>query len=131
VVYKWSVYRRHEGGEEEYLDSCTLNLKEAVNNFIIPQNGPASHSNSSIISLGFISKEMRLKFPKIGVILIFMLFVAEDPRSIKDYVQGKFINRDEDHILENIPPTNLLKADSGSGIVALSSRRNQNSNYSV
>ena len=93
VVYKWSVYRKCDTGEEEYLDTCTLNLREAVNSFVLPQNNLASHSNSSLISLGFIEKDMGLKFPRIGVILMFKLFVAGDPKIIRDYVHHRVINK--------------------------------------
>jgi hypothetical protein len=53
VIYQWSVYRLHEGGEEEYVDSCAINLKEIVTNFIIPQKSSGSHSNESLITLSF------------------------------------------------------------------------------
>jgi hypothetical protein len=83
IVYKWSVYRRADNGEEEYLDTCTLNLREAVNSFVGNQKNYNSHSHSSVIEMGLLNKEMRLKFPKIGAILIFMLYVASDIREIR------------------------------------------------
>lgn len=45
VVYKWSIYRRFDSGEEEFLESVTINLKEIVTNFILPQTSHGSRSN--------------------------------------------------------------------------------------
>lgn len=56
IVYKWSVYRRADNGEEEYLDSCTLNLREAVNSFVGNQKNYNSHSHSSVIEMGLLNK---------------------------------------------------------------------------
>jgi hypothetical protein len=70
---------------------------------------------------------MRLKFPKTGLILMFMVFVSSNSQSIKRYVEGKMLRKNEDRVLESILPMALMKADSF-GSVDLSSRRNQNSN---
>ena len=49
VVYKWSLYRRHASGEEEFLESCAFNLREIVVNYILPLRGEtASMINSTI-----------------------------------------------------------------------------------
>jgi len=36
---------------------------------------------------------MRLKFPKTGIILMFMLFVSDDLHQIKEYVENKIIRK--------------------------------------
>jgi hypothetical protein len=71
---------------------------------------------------------MRLKFSKTGLILMFMLFVSEDLHQINDYVDGIMLRKYEDNLLEMIPPLGMLKYDSSMG---LSSRKNQNSAYSL
>lgn len=83
VIYQWSAYIVHEGGEEEYVDCCAINLKDIVINFIIPQKSLASHSIESLITLSFGNQELKLKFPKLGVILSINLLISDDPKSIK------------------------------------------------
>jgi len=44
-----------------------------------------------MLNLSFNSKELRLKFPKIGMILNFVLFVSDDPKNIREEVERKYI----------------------------------------
>lgn len=65
---------------------------------------------------------MRLKFPKIGVVLTFILFVAQDQEQMREYVQRRLINKEEDGIIENT----FIRNDSNSinNTIGLTSRRN-------
>jgi hypothetical protein len=83
VVYQWSAYQLHDNGEEEFKDCCTINLKDLVVNFILPQKSQNSRSRESLINLSFGSQELKLKFTRLGVILSINLSVSDDPKSIK------------------------------------------------
>ena len=83
VIYQWSAYTVNENGEEEYIDSCAINLKEIVTNFIIPQKSPGLHSMESLITLSFGNQEVKLKFAKLGVILSINLLISDDPKTFR------------------------------------------------
>lgn len=60
---------------------------------------------------------MRLKFPKVGVILMFYLFVAGEDREIHEFVQRRLINKEEYPLIEHT----FLRTDSSLNGIALSS----------
>jgi hypothetical protein len=102
------------------VDSCAINLKEIVTNYIIPQKSTGSRSMDSLISLSLGNHEIKLKFSKIGMILSVNLLISDDPKSFKEAIDKKYCPENQ----ENLPQVNLLKTDSISGVIPLSSRRN-------
>lgn len=87
MVYKWSLYRCHPSGEEEFLESCAFNLKELVANYILPHR---MDSPDSILANDFHEKELRGKFSKTGIILSFSLLLANDATLIDSYVYQQY-----------------------------------------
>jgi hypothetical protein len=77
VVYKWSIYKRHPSGEEEFLESCAFNLRDVVANYILPHRGD-QHTLESVLPNDFHEKQLRGKFVKVGIILSFSLMLATD-----------------------------------------------------
>jgi hypothetical protein len=112
VVYKWSVYRQFGSGEEEFLESVTINLKEIVTNFILPQTSHGSRSNESLINLSFTHKEVRCKFSdKLGIILNFVLYVSDDPSNIRDKIHRRYLHSNSEVEQLEPPRSNLLKPE--------------------
>lgn len=74
----------------------------------------------SLISLSLGNHEIKLKFSKIGMILSVNLLISDDPKSFKEAIDKKYCPENQ----ENLPQVNLLKTDSISGVIPLSSRRN-------
>ncbi len=99
----------HDNGEEEFMDCCTVNLKEQVANFVLPQASGSARSVESLINLSFIHTELKLKFAQLGVILSVVLLVADDPNTITDFIEKKYVPNKEQHL---IPQINLLKLES-------------------
>jgi hypothetical protein len=44
----------------------------------------------SLITLSFGNQEVKLKFPKIGVILSINLLISDDPKSFKEVIEKKY-----------------------------------------
>lgn len=92
------MYRRNDQDEEEYIDSVTFNIKEAVKDYVLPIKSTINNSTSSIL-MGEIHRTMGLNFPKINVTITFLLIVSQSQEIIREYVQRKVINKEDDYII--------------------------------
>lgn len=67
VVYQWSLYQVHGDQTQQYIESCTLSLKEVVNSFISAKKAETTRGNESVVTSPFQQKELKLQFSKTGM----------------------------------------------------------------
>ena len=104
LTYRWSLYKKHDSGQEEYLESCPVDFKAIIEEVHKEEEAQAAITGSSLKRLpppptpspiGILSKDVTLTFKGTGINIKFRLFVSDQKSSI-DSAVDKFIKQVEE-----------------------------------
>ena len=98
LTYRWSLYKKHDSGQEEYLESCPVDFKAVIEEANKEEaQVPVAGSSLKRVPppptpspIGILSKDVTLNFKGTGINIRFRLFVSDQKSSI-DSAVDKFI----------------------------------------